>query len=126
MRPRLIHPVQVVVAQVDPAGQTLDPDFGTPQGTPARIERHLHGQVRLTRGQQLQMTPGGASPLANAIGQVVFERAALERASVKIQPGDVITQVDGAPVRYRVLRVDPHGTYGGRTWLVMAVFGAES
>jgi len=126
MIPRLVHPVAVVVEQVDPAAQTIDPVFQQPIGTPAKLTRTLRGQVRTARAQSLQMGAGGAEPTTNSDGHVTFEASALAAAGVTLRAGDVITSEGGFAVRHRILRVEPHGTYGGVHHLVLAFFAREN
>lgn len=126
MIPRLIHPVTVVVEQIDPAAQALDAVFNQPIGTPAKITRTLRGQVSTQRAQSLQMNPGGAEATTNSDGHVVFEKRALDAASITLHQGDVIVSEGGVPVRHRITRVEPHGTYGGVHHLLLAYFTREN
>lgn len=126
MIPRLIHPVVVVVEQIDPASQTIDSVFQQPVGVPAKLTRTLRGQVTTKRAQSLQMNSGGAEGTANSDGHVVFEKAALEAASVTLHAGDVIVAEGGVTVRHRITRVEPHGTYAGVHHLLLAYFTREN
>ena len=123
MRPRLIHPVEIVVSQVTPGAQTLDTTFEEPIGTPTRANVTLRGQIKTGRNQALAMTAGGASPIANSDGRVVFEIDAL--AGVTLHVGDVIVSVAGRAVRHRVTHLDDHATYAGRHWHRWAYFEDE-
>ena len=125
MRPRLIHPVEVIVAQVTPGAQTLDTTFEEPIGTPARTSVTLRGQVKTGRNQALAMTAGGASPIANSDGRVVFEIDDLTAAGVTLHVGDVIVSVAGRAVRHRITHLDDHATYAGRHWHRWAYFEDE-
>lgn len=126
MRPRLVHPVVVVVEQIDPAAQSIDPVFQQPLGVTTKLTFTLRGQVKTVRSQPLTMTAGGAEPTTNSDGHVTFEASALTAAGVTLRPGDVITSEGGFPVRHRILRVEPHGTYGGVHHLVLAFFAKEN
>ena len=126
MRPRLIHPVEIVVAQVTPGATPLDAAFEEPVGTVARTNVTLQGQVKTAKGQSLQMTPGGASPVANSDGHVVFDIDALTAANVTLHLGDVITSVAGRTVRHRITHLDDHATYGGRHWHRWAYYQDEN
>lgn len=125
MRPRLIHPVEIVVSQVTPGAQTLDATFEEPIGTPTRANVTLRGQIKTGRNQALAMTAGGASPIANSDGHVVFEIDALAAAGVTLHVGDVIVSVAGRAVRHRVTHLDDHATYAGRHWHRWAYFEDE-
>jgi hypothetical protein len=125
MIPRLIHPVIVVVEQIDPASQTVDAVFRQPIGTPVKITRTLRGQVKTARAQSLQPTAGGNSPVANSDGHVTFAAGDLTRAGVTLNPGDVIVSEGGVAVRHRITRTEPHGTYGGVHHLLLAFFSNE-
>lgn len=126
MIPRLVHPVVVVVEQIDPASQTIDPVFQQPVGVPPKLTRTLRGQVSTKRAQALQMNPGGAESTTNSDGHVVFEKAALEAASVTLHAGDVIVSEGGVAVRHRITRIEPHGTYNGVHHLLIAYFTREN
>ena len=125
LHPRIIHAVTVVVEQINPATQVLDDVFRQPVGTPAKVSRTLRGQVKTARSQSLAPTGGGNNPSANGDGHVVFETDALTAAGVTLHQGDVIVSVAGATVRHRITRVEPHGTAGGRHWLMYAFFTRE-
>ena len=125
MIPRLVHPVVVVVEQVDPAEQSIDPVFQQPIGAPPKRTFTLRGQVKTVRSQPLTVGAGGATSMAASDGHVTFEASALTAAGVTLRGGDVITSEGGFPVRHRILRVEPHGTYGGVHHLVMAFFARE-
>ena len=85
----------------------------------------LRGQVKTGRNQALAMTAGGASPIANSDGHVVFEIDALAAAGVTLHVGDVIVSVAGRAVRHRVTHLDDHVTYAGRHWHRWAYFEDE-
>lgn len=125
MVPRLIHPVTVVVEQIDPAAQVLDATFREPIGAPTKITRTLRGQVNTRRSQAMAPTPAGNDPAANSDGHVVFEVAALAAQGVTLRQGDVIVSEGGYSVRHRITRLEPHGTYGGRHHLLFAYFSRE-
>lgn len=126
LNPRLIHPVVVVIEQIDPATQVIDATFRQPVGAPTQVSRTLRGQVKTARAQSLTPTGGGNDTAANSDGHVVFETDALTAAGVTLHQGDVIVSVAGATVRHRITRVEPHGTAGGRHRLMYAYFTRES
>lgn len=125
MRPRLIHPVEVVIEQVDADATVIDPDFEQPIGEVVRVALTLRAQQRLTRGNMLRQGAAGADPLANAVGHLVFEIEALERASQSPRVGDRITRIGLEAVDYRVLAIEDRAPYAGRFWHRYAVFGPE-
>lgn len=125
MIPRLIHPVEIVVEQVDPALTTIDATFNEPVGTPAVRTVTLSGQIREKSGQELRMRPGGADALANSTGHVVFDIDALEAAGVVLAVGNRIVSVAGAPTKHRVLKIDDHAHYAGRAYHRWAHFHPE-
>jgi hypothetical protein len=125
MIPRIIQPVTVRVEQVNGPATTVDPVFGEPVGPVARTPIDLPGQVRELRGDALTMTSGGASPLSNAVGRIVFDRLTLEARGVTLHKGDRITAIAGRVVDFRVLRMENHGYYRGAPYLVHAYYGPE-
>lgn len=125
MVPRLIHPVVIVVEQIDAAAQVIDSLFNQPIGAPPKVTRTLRGQVKTARAQSLQPTAGGNSPAANSDGHVAFLVAELAAAGVTLRVGDVITSEGGIAVRHRITRLDPRGTYGGIHHMLFAYFSKE-
>ena len=126
MIPRLIHPIEVVLSQVNRIGTTYDEIFREPVGAVATTTITLQGQLRELRGQSLKQTGAGADPVSNALGRVVFEVAALDAAGVTLHLGDRITSLGGRSVNYRVLRLEDHAHYQGRAWHRWAFYGPES
>jgi hypothetical protein len=125
VRPRLIHPVEVVIAQVDPGATVVDADFEQPVGEVVREPVTLRAQQRLTRGNMLRQGAAGADPLSNAVGHLVFEVDALHAAGVTLHVGDRITRIGGVEVDHRVLALEDRAPYAGRFWHRYAVFGPE-
>lgn len=125
MRPRLIHPVEVVIEQVDADATVVDPDFEQPVGAVVREPVTLHAQQRLTRGNVLRQGAAGADPLSNAVGHLVFEIDALTAAGVTLRVGDRITRIGTEALDYRVLALEDRAPYSGRFWHRYAVFGPE-
>lgn len=126
MRPRLVHPVAVTLAQVDPGATDYDPITREPVGEVGLVERALSGQVRESRGERLRMTQGGADATANAGGRVVFDVEALEAAGVSVALGDRITRAGDRAVNWRVVRIEGHAQYRGRARHLWAFFDDEA
>lgn len=126
MIPRLIHPVPVVVRQVNAEATVIDPVFEQPVGAVAHREYRLSGQVSTARGDNVSMTRAGRSDVSTAAGHIVFELAALARAGVELHQGDMIVSVGGAEVAYRILRLEQHAVYAGRAWHLWAFFNPET
>lgn len=125
MVPRLIHPVTVIVEQIDAAAQTVDSVFREPVGAAPKRTLTLRGQVVTRRSQSLQPSAGGDNGTSNSDGRVVFETAELAAAGVSLHPGDVIVSEGGLAVRHRITRVEGHGTYDGVHRLLYAHFTRE-
>ena len=126
MRPRLIHPVPVTVAQVDPTTTTYDATFEQPVGATSRITHALSGQVMMKRGDQVSSTRAGRTDVDTADGHIAFDKQELERAGVTLHQGDLITVIAGEAVAYRILRIEPHAAYAGRFWHLYAFLTAET
>lgn len=129
MIPRLIHPVDVVVQQVNGAGTTIDADFREPIGTVATTSVTLSGQLSEGRGRSLAMGAGGDTPTANSTGHVVFEIDALavanDGAGVVLHIGDRITSIAGGTVNHRITRIEDKAHYRGRAFHRWAHFTPE-
>lgn len=125
MRPRLIHPVEVVLEQIDADATMVDADFEQPVGEVVREPVTLRAQQRLTRGNLLRQGAAGADPLSNAVGHLVFEIDALAAAGVTLRVGDRITRIGTETLDYRVLALEDRAPYAGSFWHRYAVFGTE-
>lgn len=125
MIPRLIHPVEVVIAQVNGASTTIDADFREPVGNVATTSVTLSGQLAEGRGRSLNMSAGGDTPTANSTGHVVFEIDALTAAGAVLHLGDRITSIAGGAVNHRITRIEDKVHYAGRAWHRWAWFSPE-
>lgn len=125
MIPRLIHPVDVVLAQVNAGGTTVDAVYEQPAGPVATTPVTVRAQVKTAKGQSLRMTPGGASAVPQTEGHLVCEIDALDAAGVTLHVGDRITSVAGRAVNHRVTRLEDHAVYSGRAYHRWAFFTPE-
>lgn len=125
MIPRLVHPVDAVIAQVNGAGTTVDPVYEQPAGPVAVTPVTVRAQVKTARGQSLRMTPGGMSAVPNTEGHLVCEIDALAAAGVTLHVGDRITSLAGRTVNHRITRLEDHATYAGRHYHRWAFFEPE-
>ena len=122
MRPRLIHPLPVILEQLNRGGTDWDPDFDEPVEGEATYDDPvtLSGQVNYSAVSQL--VTGGSAWLKDSIGRLVFLKADLEAAGITLGIGDKITSIDGREVAYYILEPRPQGHYDTAT-LIFAFFG---
>lgn len=127
MRPRLIHPVEITIAQINTAAVVNDPTFNEPRGAVPTLSKTAQGQVSEARGQSLRPGPGGTQGSSNAAGHVVFERDALEDAGITLCIGDRITHEGGRALSppWRITRTELRARYLGRAWHLYAFYTPE-
>jgi hypothetical protein len=121
--PRLIHPVDVLVDQVDIATTTIDTDFRepvNPGGATFRPSVRLRAQNTWGAKDEFRRSMGGDEFQAD--GHLTFLRADLDAAGVQLHKGDRISAAADQTYRYRVVAVEPAGHYNGRPYLVKAMF----
>lgn len=107
MRPRLIHPVEVVVERVDKAATEYDADFREPvnEVTYSAVVR-LQAQVKFDRFEARNMTPGGDAPQTTGYLLISADRAN------EIQKGDKISKIGEVPVELFITEKRPAVHYG--------------
>ena len=92
MLPKLIHPVNVTIEQIDRAGTYYDEDAREPIQTVGRgSEKIIPGQISWVEQLALSMSKTGASE--NARGYVLFRKVDLDAASVTLQINDRILKM---------------------------------
>lgn len=120
MKPRLIHPVDVVIERLDQAATTWDPDFREPVANTTvkyKEPETIKGQVNFRGFEQRDMTPGGETPVTS--GHIVYRTD----QTISLQKGDRIVSSGGTPLLHvYVTSVKPAGTYGGKHHLEKAEF----
>lgn len=130
--PNLLHPVPVLVQQINKVDQTVssdgtwfDDDFREPvqhvaDATAGEIQ--VPGQVRWGMDEKLRATLTGA--MAESDGYVLFRYVDLEAKSIELKQNDRITKLGKIDVDVYIVGLRPEGHYsdiGGAT-LVKAFF----
>lgn len=118
MIPRLVHPVEVQIAHVDPA-TPIDPVFREPTGgTKYLAPVTIKAQVRYERHEEQNMIPGGDSPVTR--GWLTMLARDVEAWGIK--PRDKIVKVADVSVEYYITEIRPCGYYSGTAYLMRLVF----
>lgn len=133
--PNLIHPVPVLIEQIDKRDQEtssgdgtwFDDDFREPvqqvtHGTPGLPPISCPGQVKWGMDEELRATLSGA--LAESDGYVLFRYVDLEARSLALQQNDRFTKLGTLDSDVYIVGFRPEGHYedvGGPT-LVKAFF----
>lgn len=107
--PRLIHPVSVVVEQIDEAKTIYDPRTRSVIGDPARTTVTVRAQLSNKRHDQLAMNPGGREEEAE--GYILVRVRDLENAGITLKIGDKITKMGRRSVVYYITREQYLGGY---------------
>jgi hypothetical protein len=125
VQPRLIHPVPIVIEQVDEANTNYDDHHREPiQQSKRKTSVTIKGQVRwaVPDDVELQITIGGKQIQAD--GYVLFRFKDLTAASVTLKENDRFISIGGETVDVYIVKFRPMGHYpraGGPT-LVRAYF----
>lgn len=118
MRPRLIHPRDVVLHRYDT--QEFD-TFGDPvDESPQSSEITLKGQVAYAKYDALNLPGGGNDPLGD--GHVIFDAEVWDGSGGKV--GDEL-QLSPSESRLFVVEVQPCGHYGGIAWQRKVIFSRK-
>lgn len=106
MRPKLIHPIDVVLKNVDKSGTTYDDDFDEPSGDVVYGTAFtISGQVRLNKFNRFEGNITGFEYKGD--GYVLVTKA----DATKIEINAMITTIDGESVEYYVLEKAPSAHY---------------
>lgn len=121
--PNLLHPVPVVIQQLDMAATTQDPDYREPiQQASRKIKTTVPGQVKWEGDKELTFNKGGVQQKAD--GYVLFRYVDLEAASITLRDNDRFTKIGNLDTDVYVMKLLPNSHYedqGGAT-LVKAFF----
>ena len=123
MIPRLIHPIQVLVEQVDVEATEVDPDFResrSMQGATFQPGTCLAAQIRWGAKDEYRRSLGGDEYKAD--GHFTFLVDELARVGLTLHKGDRVSSVADQTMRYRITEIRPAGHYHGRHYLIEAVF----
>lgn len=117
--PRLLHPVRVVVEQINKGATAYDYDAREPIQQAARdTQLTLRGQVKY--GSSTELRYDDAGPMENERGYVLFSQRELDAASVVLAVNDRITRIGVVDHDSYITRLEPMGHYpefGGNTLL---------
>ena len=125
VQPRLIHPVNVVIQQIDRTATNWDPDFKEPideEDVAYQDPVTLKGQVNYMSFEQMVSAP--ASWVKDSIGRIVFRKKDLTAAGITLDLMDKIISIDGEDVTLFILEARPQGHYQHST-LIFAFFGEK-
>jgi hypothetical protein len=122
--PNLIHPVPVVIRQIDKANTAYDEEYREPiQRVARRNNTTLPGQVKWANDKRVQYTRGGNR--YDADGYVLFRYVDLASVGITLNINDRFMEIGGLAVDVYIKHFQPQGHYpdaGGPT-LVKAFFG---
>jgi hypothetical protein len=108
--PRLIHPVQITIEQVDKPATLYDKDAREPvQQVARKTPVTLPGQV--SYGSSSDFSPSATGPQSGEDGYVAFLARELERRDVTLVVGDRIRHIGKNEHDAYVTRVQPRGHY---------------
>jgi len=111
--PNLIHPIRVVVQQIDTAATVYDPDTREPVQQAARKTNVvLPGQPKWVSEESLGIARAGSSPSAS--GYVLFRMVDLTAAGVTLRLNDRITMQGHLVDEVYIVRLQPLGHYPGQ------------
>jgi hypothetical protein len=123
MIPRLVHPIDVLVEQVDSVATTVDADFREPVNAAGAVFRppvQLRAQITWGTKDEFRRSPGGDEYQSD--GHLTFLRAELDARGIQLHKGDRVEATADQTYRYRVVAVEPAGHYNSRPYLVKAIF----
>jgi len=121
--PNLLHPVPIIIQQIDISSTFHDEDFREPiQQSVRKANTTVNGQVKWGIDDSLAMSRGGVSE--ESAGYVLFRYADLTAASVTLRQNDRFIKIGNVLTDVYILRLQPQGHYpsaGGAT-LIKAFF----
>lgn len=125
MKARLIHPVAVVVEQLDAENTDFDEvtgepaqqvdEFGTDVAVATKVAISMPGQIAWQEKYAYNAGQGGQ--VLKSSGYVLFERGTLEEMGVTLALNDRITSVDEDAVDLVIVGLTTTGHY--RHWTLM-------
>ncbi len=111
--PRILHPVKVVVEQIDrvtDADAEYDEDYREPIDTPLRQDAiTLQGQAWWGKSERL--TTNDLGPEEHFDGYVLFSKAYLDANGITLAKDDKITHIGGMEVNVFIVATRPRAHY---------------
>lgn len=121
--PNLLHPVPIVLQQLDTSNTVYDDDYREPVQQASRVSNTtLSGQVKWIHDDAMAHSRGGVR--GDESGYVLFRYTDLAAASVTLRQNDRFITIGGVETDVYITRVRPMGHYpdqGGPT-MVRAYF----
>ena len=108
--PNLIHPCDIVIAQIIRGETFYDEDAREPiQQADREVEVTVPGQPSWIRTEEYQVTKGGTR--INASGYVLFRKVDLDAISIEIQESDQIKKMGHVETNVYVVATEWLGHY---------------
>lgn len=108
--PRLLHPVPVLIEQIDTGATVYDEDAREPVQQAARkVVVTVPGQA--SYGSAASLTPGAGGIREDEDGYVTFRQRDLDARSVALAVNDRFTSIGGVGHDAYVTRLQPMGHY---------------
>jgi hypothetical protein len=125
MWPARMNTVEIVVRKLSKERTHWDPDFEEPVTKKDRSEEVvLRGQVNLGKAGAAfeRRSPSLTGDRSESDGHLVFRKADLDAAAVRLAKGDRVVRIAGEPVDFLLTEVRPESPLRGGFLLVYAEF----
>lgn len=124
--PNLLHPVPIIIQQLDTANTEYDSRHREPiQQSARKTNQIVNGQVNFIKQKEMFITNGGIELKAD--GYILFRYYDLDSKSITLQINDRISKIGNINTDYYIIKLTPRGHYpefGGAT-LVKAYFNDQ-
>lgn len=124
--PRLLHPINVTVQQIDRAATIYDEETREPvQVVERKVDKIVPGQILWGKEKALAATAGGAEEQSE--GYVLFRYIDLSAQSITLQQNDRIVKMGHLDTDVYVVKLQPMGHYADQNGpaLVRAYFASR-
>lgn len=124
--PRLLHPIQVTVQQIDRDATIYDEETREPvQKVQRKIDTTLSAQVSWGRTKDLNASAGGVREEAD--GYVVFRYVDLAAKQITLQLNDRLIKMGHVVTDVYLIKLQPFGHYGDQNGpaLIKAFFASR-
>lgn len=125
--PLRMNLMPVSIKQFSVASTPLDADFGAPNVGQKKVYGGilaLKAQVAYVTKDRQENAMTGDPGIGD--GHLCFRKSDLDRQSIMLQKGDIITSIAGFDVNYKIIEVRPSGHLRKRANLIMAYFETNS